>query len=97
MKITVETDNGKIHAYDGAIAAFLTVDMGDSYENLVDGAVSPGFAEAVSRTVAEFTHDFLCRLMKELPETKKLMDMIADVVGADDEDEDAEEDTECDG
>ena len=93
MKITVETDNGKIHAYEGAKAVFLTVDIGDSYENLVDGAVSPGFVKAVTHTTEALTQDFLRRLIKEIPEEnlKELLDML-EIVEQEDADEDADED-----
>lgn len=97
MKITVESDNGKIFVYDGARAAFLTVDLVDGYKQLVDGAVSPEFASAIATSVERFTENYLHKLMKAIPEesVKELMDMLEN--GADDEEEDADEDSDEDG
>ena len=94
MKITVESDTGKIYSYEGARAVFLTVDMVDGYKQLVDGAVSPAFVTGVATSVEAFTKEFLHRMMKIIPEEnlKELMDMIEN--GVDDEEEDAEEDAE---
>ena len=93
MKITVESDSGRIYSYEGAKAVFLAVDMVDGYKQLVDGAVSPEFVTGVATSVEAFTKEFIHRMVKEIfpkDRIKELMDMIEN--GADDEDEDAEED-----